>query len=80
MNKTSLENIWIESSQPIKLTSYLPHILTPTVLQSEEAVGHAMLNELEETARQLDLNPGLYIRLHSQARSFILPDVLAGEK
>lgn len=34
-------------------------------------------NETEELARQLDENPGLWIRLHKNVRSLILPDVLA---
>ncbi len=34
-------------------------------------------NEKEELARQLDENPGLWIRLHKNVRSLILPDVLA---
>lgn len=32
----------------------------------------------EERARQMDKNPGLWIRLHSNVRSLILPDVLQG--
>jgi len=31
-----------------------------------------------ERARQLDENPGLWLRLHPNVRSLILPDVLAG--
>jgi 6-phosphogluconolactonase/glucosamine-6-phosphate isomerase/deaminase len=32
---------------------------------------------LEERAKQLDANPGLWLRLHNNLRSLILPDVLA---
>ena len=33
-------------------------------------------DDLEARARQLDENPGLWVRLHPNVRSFILPDVL----
>lgn len=51
MNATQ-ENIWIEGSQNLKLENYQPRTLDPQVFDSEEAVGRAMLAELEETARQ----------------------------
>jgi 6-phosphogluconolactonase/glucosamine-6-phosphate isomerase/deaminase len=35
-------------------------------------------DEPAERAQQLDENPGLWIRLNSNVRSFVLPDVLAG--
>ncbi len=45
------ENIWIEGKQKISLADYQPHDLEPAILASEEAVGQAMLAELEDTAR-----------------------------
>lgn len=46
------ESIWIEATDQFKLEDYPSHELTPVVLPTEEAVGQAMLAELEETARQ----------------------------
>lgn len=37
----------------------------------------ALANDSEERAAQLDDNPGLWVRLHPNLRSLILPDVLA---
>ena len=36
-----------------------------------------MCDDLSERAAQLDANPGLWLRLHANVRSLVLPDVLA---
>lgn len=46
------ENIWLKGSQNLQLADFTPRELQPLVLENETAVGQAMLNELEETARQ----------------------------
>ena len=48
------ENIWIEGKQKLRLEDFQPQDLEPKILDSEEAVGRAMLAELEETARHKD--------------------------
>lgn len=52
MSAEKSENIWIEGQHKISLDEYQPHSLEPAVFTGEEAVGQAMLAELEETARQ----------------------------
>src|SRR5436305_972371 len=52
MSNKEQENIWIESTAQLRLEDYPLREVTPVVLPSEEAVGQAMLAELEETARQ----------------------------
>ncbi len=52
MSATKTENSWIESNRQISLEDFEPRDLQPVVLPTEEAVGQAMLEELEETARQ----------------------------
>ena len=52
MSNNPQESIWIEGTSRPGLEAYRPRELTPVVLPSEEAVGQAMLAELEETARQ----------------------------
>ncbi len=50
----------------------------PAKVACYEKFLHTELSEnLEERAKQLDANPGLWLRLHSNLRSLILPDVLA---
>ncbi len=41
----------LKVSRKISLADYQPHDLEPVILASEEAVGRAMLAELEKTAR-----------------------------
>jgi 6-phosphogluconolactonase/glucosamine-6-phosphate isomerase/deaminase len=52
MSEKEPESTWIEATRQFKLEDYPVYELVPTVLPSEEAVGEAMLAELEETARQ----------------------------
>lgn len=60
-----VQSIVDASTAPAKCLSFKR--LTETALSGDE-------NELE---KQLDANPGLWIRLHGNVRSLILPDVLA---
>ncbi len=60
-----VQSIVDASTAPAKRASYR------RVLETEFA------EDLTERARQLDANPGLWIRLHPNVRSFVLPDVLA---
>ena len=59
-----VQSIVDASTAPAKRASYR------RVLETEIA------NDPAERAAQLDENPGLWIRLHPNATSFILPDVL----
>lgn len=52
MSSNLQENSWIEATSKVRLEDYQTHALKPVVLPTEEAVGQAMLAELEETARQ----------------------------
>jgi 6-phosphogluconolactonase/glucosamine-6-phosphate isomerase/deaminase len=52
MSEEQQENIWIEATDRYNLADYQPRQVKPEILPSEEAVGRAMLAELEETARQ----------------------------
>ncbi|HEX2911654.1 MAG TPA: hypothetical protein VH186_12665 [Chloroflexia bacterium] len=52
MTGNNQENIWLESTQQFRLEDYQPRELHPTVLPTEEAVGQAMLEELEKTASE----------------------------
>ncbi|MET0753287.1 MAG: hypothetical protein ABWZ66_07930 [Pyrinomonadaceae bacterium] len=63
--KRIVQSIVDASTAPAKCASFKR--LTETALSGDE-------NELE---KQLDANPGLWIRLHGNVRSLILPDVLA---
>lgn len=63
--KRIVQSIVDASTAPAKCASFKR--LTETALSVDE-------NELE---KQLDANPGLWIRLHGNVRSLILPDVLA---
>jgi 6-phosphogluconolactonase/glucosamine-6-phosphate isomerase/deaminase len=63
--KRIVQSIVDASTAPAKVPSFKR--LTETVISSDE-------KELES---QLDANPGLWIRLHENVRSLILPDVLA---
>jgi 6-phosphogluconolactonase/glucosamine-6-phosphate isomerase/deaminase len=63
--KRIVQSIVDASTAPAKCASFKR--LTETAISGDE-------NELE---KQLDANPGLWIRLHGNVRSLILPDVLA---
>ncbi|MGC2234990.1 MAG: hypothetical protein WA584_02345 [Pyrinomonadaceae bacterium] len=63
--KRIVQSIVDASTAPAKCASFKR--LTETEISGDE-------NELE---KQLDANPGLWIRLHGNVRSLILPDVLA---
>lgn len=59
-----VQSIVDASTAPAKRQSF--RRLIDTQLSSDPA----------ERARQLDENPGLWIRLHPNVRSFVLPDLL----
>ncbi len=63
--KRIVQSIVDASTAPAKRASF------KRVVETELA------SDKEELARQLDENPGLWIRLHKNVRSLILPDVLA---
>jgi hypothetical protein len=49
----------------------------PAKKQSYRRVMETRLaDDADERARQLDANPGLWVRLHDDVRSYVLPDVL----
>lgn len=62
--KRIVQSIVDASTAPAKRTSF------SRVIETE------ISEDPEERARQMDENPGLWIRLHSNVRSLILPDVL----
>ncbi|MEP7272405.1 MAG: hypothetical protein ABI882_12955 [Acidobacteriota bacterium] len=63
--KLLVQSIVDADTAPAKRVSY------KRVLETEFA------DDLSERSRQLDENPGLWIRLHPNVRSFVLPNVLA---
>ena len=87
------ESVWLRrggADDRAELRSYTPHSLSYEVLESEEAVGLAMLDEIETAARsnfikteiaaeaetrarQLDENPGLWIRLNPNVDCWFWP-------
>ena len=62
--KLIVQSIVDASTAPAKKQSYR------RVLDTE------LSEDPDELARQLDENPGLWVRLHPNVRSFVLPDVL----
>jgi len=62
--KRVVQSVVDASTAPAKRASY------SRVLETE------ISEDVEERAKQMDANPGLWIRLHSNVRSLILPDVL----
>jgi len=63
--KKIVQSIVDASTAPAKIPSFAR--MTSTELS----------NDAEELARQVDENPGLWIRLHPNVTSFVLPDLLA---
>jgi 6-phosphogluconolactonase/glucosamine-6-phosphate isomerase/deaminase len=63
--KRILQSVVDASTAPAKVACY------------ERYLSEELSENLEERAKQLDANPGLWLRLHSNLRSLILPDVLA---
>jgi 6-phosphogluconolactonase/glucosamine-6-phosphate isomerase/deaminase len=63
--KKIVQSIVDASTAPAKVPSFAR--MTSTELS----------NDAEELARQVDENPGLWIRLHPNVTSFVLPDLLA---
>ena len=64
--KKIVQSIVDASTAPAKRASF------KRVLETE------LSNDQTELEKQLDENPGLWIRLHKNVKTFILPDVLAG--
>jgi 6-phosphogluconolactonase/glucosamine-6-phosphate isomerase/deaminase len=63
--KRIVQSVVDASTAPAKVACY------------ERYLSEELSENLEERAKQLDANPGLWLRLHSNLRSLILPDVLA---
>ena len=63
--KRAVQGIVDASTAPAKIACY------------ERFINEELSENLVERAKQLDANPGLWLRLHSNLRSLILPDVLA---
>jgi 6-phosphogluconolactonase/glucosamine-6-phosphate isomerase/deaminase len=63
--KRIVQSVVDASTAPAKVACY------------ERYLSEELSENLEERAKQLDANPALWLRLHSNLRSLILPDVLA---
>ena len=64
-SKRIVQSIVDADTAPAKRESYRRVLETP------------ISNEIGERARQLDENPGLWLRLHANVRSLVLPNVMA---